>query len=424
MSDLTSYPGEGPSPADPAAGPGMEAAVILEALVAGQGRTDPYPLYARAHELGPVAAVTENLFLVPGYAAVNRVLRDPRFGMPEPSSEAGIDDGLAALNQSILRTNAPEHGRMRSLIGSVFTSRRIAALSPLIQDSVDRLLDGLSDAGADGRPVDFMEQFAFQLPVSVICSMLGVPQADRDRFRALAADLTVALELAIDADELQPADAAARELADYFRRLIADRRTTPRDDLTSALVAARDADDGRLSEIELVANLVVLLVAGFETTTNLLGSGLELLFQHPEFVPSLRSGDRSVGGFVEETLRYESPVQATFRVARADGLEVDGVPIPIGSLVVLLIGAANRDPDRYPEPERFDPARTDIAPLSFGAGAHICLGNNLARLEATIAFSRLLSRFPQLAPAGKATRRDRLVLRGLDTLPITVTPPR
>lgn len=406
---------------EPAATEGADAAAILEALVSRQGRIDPYPLYARAHELGPIAAITESLFLVSGYAAVNRVLRDPGFGMADPSNDAATDDGLAALNQSILRTNAPEHARMRSLIGSVFTPRRITALHPVIEASVDRLLDGLSDAGADGGPVDFMKQFAFQLPVSVICAMLGVPQSDRDRFRALAADVTVALELAIDADDLEPADVAARELADYFRRLIADRRETPRDDLTSALVAARDADDGRLSEVELIANLVVLLVAGFETTTNLLGNGLENLFQHPELVSSLRSGDLLVEGFVEEILRYDSPVQATLRTARADGLQVDGVPIPNGSMIVLLIGAANRDPDRYTCPDRFDPTRTDIAPLSFGAGAHICLGNNLARLEATIAFPRLLTRFPELAPAGKSTRRDRLVLRGLDTLPITVT---
>jgi cytochrome P450 len=413
--------GHGP---EPATAEGMDAAAILEALVAEQGRIDPYPLYARARELGPVAAVAENLFLVSGYTAVNRVLRNPRFSIVGPSNGSVTDNALAGLNQSILRTNAPEHGRMRSLIGSVFTSRRIMALRPMIEASVDKLLDGLAAAGANGDPVDFMEEFAFQLPVSVICALLGVPQSDRRRFRTLAADLTVALELTIDASDLEPADAAARELADYFRKLTANRRETPRDDLTSALVAARDADDGRLSDLELIANLVVLLVAGFETTTNLLGNGLEILFQHPDLVSPLRLGDLSVPGFVEEILRYDSPVQATLRTARADGLDVAGLPIPKDSMVVLLIGAANRDPDRYPAPDRFDPTRTDIAPLSFGAGAHICLGNNLARLEAAIAFSRLLSRFPQVTPAGRPDRRDRLVLRGLDTLPVTITTPR
>jgi len=165
----------------------------------------------------------------------------------------------------------------------------------------------------------------------------------------------------------------------------------------------------------------VLLVAGFETTTNLLGTGLAILFQHPEYLAPLRSGSLPVSGFVEEVLRYDSPVQATIRVARADGLNAGSLAIPAGSALVLLIGAANRDPARYPDPDRFDPTRTDNAPLSFGAGAHICLGNNLARLEAHIAFPRLLARFPQLSPSGPPTRRDRLILRGHETLPITTT---
>jgi cytochrome P450 len=397
------------------------AAAIVEALMTPQGRVDPYPLYARAHELGPVAPVTENLFLISGYAAVNRVLRNPGFGMADPGEEPATHDALAALSRSILRTNPPEHRRMRSLISSVFTPRRVAGMRPAIEASVDLLLDGLLETGAGGVPVDFMEEFAFQLPVSVICEMLGVPQADRHRFRSLAADVTVALELVPDPDELGPAGVASREMADYFRKLTTDRRAAPRDDLISALVAARDAEDGRLSDVELVANLVVLLVAGFETTTNLLGNGLAILFERPELMARLRSGELPVPGFIEEVLRYDSPVQATVRLARADGLSVEDLPIPKGSDVILLIGAANRDPARHPDPDHFDPTRTDNTPLSFGAGAHICLGNNLARLEASIAFPRLLARFPHLNPAGAPTRRDRLILRGYDTLPITTT---
>jgi cytochrome P450 len=399
----------------------MNAAAIVEALLTPQGRIDPYPLYARAHELGAAVAVADELFLISGYAAVNQVLRNPGFGMADPGDDLPSDDALAALSQSILRTNPPEHRRMRSLISSVFTPRRVAGLSPAIETSVDLLLDGLSHAGQGGIPVDFMEEFAFQLPVSVICEMLGVPQSDRHRFRALAADVTVALELAPDADSLGPASAAAGELADYFTDLITDRRAAPRDDLISALVAARDTEDGRLSEVELVANLVVLLVAGFETTTNLLGNGLAILFQHPALMTPLRLGGQQWPGFVEEVLRYDPPVQATIRLARAEGLSAEGLPIPEGSALILLIGAANRDPACYPHPDRFDPTRTDNAPLSFGAGPHICIGNNLARLEAGIAFPRLLARFPHLSPAAQATRRDRLILRGYDTLPITTT---
>ena len=185
---------------------------------------------------------------------------------------------------------------MRSLIAQVFTPRRVAALRPAIEDAVDALLDRLAEAGAGGRPVDFMDQFAFQLPVTVICELLGVPAADRDRFRPLAADLTEALELTADSSASSPAATAARELTGYFTALIAERRTDPRDDLIGALVAARDADDGRLSEQELLANLVVLLVAGFETTTNLLGNGLAILFDRPDIAAALRCGTLRVSG--------------------------------------------------------------------------------------------------------------------------------
>ncbi|OHV36104.1 MULTISPECIES: cytochrome P450 [Pseudofrankia] len=399
----------------------MDAAAIVEALTTQEGRANPFPLYERALELGPVSVIADGWYLVSSYAEVNRVLRDSRFGIAEPDDGSTEHDALAALNRSILRANPPEHGRMRSLISSVFTPRRVAALRPAIENAVDLLLDGLSGAGAAGAPFDFMEEFAFQLPVSVICELLGVPSSDRHRFRALAADLTVALELTADPAVLDPAGAAARELSRYFRELITESRADPGDNLVSALVAARDADDGRLSDVELVANLVVLLVAGFETTTNLLGNGLAILFERPGLAARLRSGDVPTAGFVEEVLRYDSPVQATMRVARADGLTVDGTPVPKGGQLLLLIGSANRDPDRYHDPASFDPIRPGSAPLAFGAGAHVCLGNSLARLEAGTAFPRLLDRFPDLAPAGTPTRRDRLVLRGYEILPVTIT---
>jgi cytochrome P450 len=308
-------------------------------------------------------------------------------------------------------------------MAQVFTPRRVAALRPAIEGAADSLLDRLAAAGARGRPVDFMAEVAYQLPVTVICELLGVPAVHRDRFRPLAADLTEVLELS--ADNLDPgpaATAAARELTGYFTGLIASRRADPRDDLIGALVAARDAADGRLSEQELLANLVVLLVAGFETTTNLLGNGLAILLPRPELTAALRRGDVPISGFIEEVLRYDSPVQVTTRQARADNLTVAGQSISKDSTLILLIGAANRDPDRFPDPDHFDPGRTDSRPLSFGAGAHFCLGNGLARLEAAVAFPRLLARFPALvaAPDRQPARRDRLVLRGYQELPIRV----
>jgi cytochrome P450 len=377
--------------------PQLNAAELLQDLMSPAGRADPFPVYAAAHRLGPVLPVTDDIFLVVGYAAANDVLRNPSFEIPaEPSSRPALD----LMQRSILRTNPPDHARMRSLIGQVFTPRRVAALQPTVEAAVDQLLDGLP------TQVDFMDRFAFQLPVTVICELLGVPAADRHRFRPLASDLTAALELTDTADEA--ADAAAAELGEYFGHLI---RNPPAGGLVSALVAARDADDDRLSDEELLANLILLLVAGFETTTDLLGNGLAILLDQPDQLTE-------PAAFVEEVLRYESPVQVTTRVAR-NTVEVAGTSIPAGSNLVLLLGAANRDPARFADPDRFDPLRTGNKPLSFGAGAHICLGNSLARLEATVAFTRL--RAATIMPAGEPTRRDRLVLRGYQTLPVAIS---
>ncbi|MFI0901511.1 cytochrome P450 [Streptomyces sp. NPDC020983] len=403
------------------------AALALEMLAPG-GREDPYPLYARALEAGPVLDVGGGLYLVCGYDAVNRALRNPAFGVTGAQAspeDRDAHDAISLLARSVLENDPPEHTRMRALMNSVFTPRRVAAYEPMVAAVVGELLDGLAASGADGAPVDFMTAFASPLPLTVICEMLGVPAADRHLFRTLAADLTIALEFVADPAALLPADAAAVRLAGYFRDLVAERRAHPREseDLVGALLAARDSDDGRLSEGELLANLTLLLVAGFETTTDLLGNGLRLLFDHPEAAAGLRSGRIAVGSFVEEVLRYESPVQLTTRIVHADGQELAGVALPRGAQLVLLIGAANRDPARYADPGRFDPARTAIRPLSFGAGAHVCIGNGLARLEAAVAFPLLLSRFPDLAPGPTPpTRRDRVVLRGHGTFPVLVTP--
>lgn len=403
-----------------------DAASIVSSLLTPAGRDDPFPLYAAAHALGPVSVIAEDWYLVVGYTAVNEVLRDPGFGIPDPGQQQleGADsaggEALRSLSRSILRTNAPDHGRMRSLISQVFTPRRVAGLQPVIEQAADRLLDDLAKSAAGGAPVDFMDAFAFQLPVTVICELLGVPDHDRSRFRPLAADLTEALELS--ANLSAAADTAAGELADYFTQLIAERRAVPRDDLIGALVAIRDTNDGRLSEQELLANLITLLVAGFETTTSLLGNGLAMLLRCPGLITGLADEAVTMAGFVDEVLRYDSPVQATTRVAQTDGLKIADQPVPAGSRVLVLIGAANRDPGRYPNPDHFDAARTDGKPLSFGAGAHVCIGNALARLEAAIAFGRLLARFPDVsaAPGVPPQRRDRLVLRGYQTLPVVL----
>ncbi|MFI9326223.1 cytochrome P450 [Kitasatospora sp. NPDC052868] len=391
-----------------------------------EGRADPYPLYNELHRMGAAVSAGEGLILVNGHAAANRVLRDQSFGFDDTVVQGGENIGLAqhssltVINSSILERNAPDHGRVRSLITSVFTARRVAALQTAVEAAVGDLLDEMAEQGADGSPVDFMDAFAFRLPVGVICELLGVPERDRYRFRGLASDLTVALEFIREPSELAGADRAADELSEYFTELAAERLAHPQDDLVSDLVRIGAEDPRRLSGTELLGNLVLVLVAGFETTANLLGNGLAQLLRHPEVMAGLRSGAIARSGFTDEVLRFDSPVQLTMRSVLAEGRTVEELAAPLGSSVVVLLGAANHDPARYHRPELFDPTRTDSQPLSFGGGAHYCLGAQLGRMESAVAISALLERFPRLARGGVPTRRDRLVLRGYETLPITV----
>jgi cytochrome P450 len=403
----------------------MQAGEVVQVLMSPEGRADPYPHYEAARALGPVAHIDGPFYLCTGYEESNAALRNPAFGklrVEDPTVMAVLEEhaSLRSMGLSVLSANPPDHTRMRRLMAAVFTPRRTAGLEPAIAATVDRLLDEIAGEGADGSAVDFMERFAFPLPVSVICELLGVPPRDRPRFRPLAHDLTASLELMNDFSELGPADAATLELEEYLRGLAARRRAEPRDDLISALVQESDDPDGRLSEAELIANLVLLLVAGFETTTNLLGNGLAILFERPATAAGLREGRLPVADFVEEVLRFDSPVQLTSRIVHGKDLRLGGVELPMDAEVMLLLGAANRDPRRYADPGTFDPLRPDVQPLSFGAGAHFCLGSALARLEAAVAFPRLLTRFPGLAPAADRipVRRDRLVLRGYHTLPV------
>ncbi|GAA2226332.1 cytochrome P450 [Kitasatospora cystarginea] len=404
----------------------MDGAAIMEQLMSPAGRADPYPLYELARGLGPVVPSGRGLAMAVGYREVHQALRNPDLGVVDAEQRERWEESYAEhpsqllLSRSILETNAPHHHRMRSLIASVFTARRTAALAEPVTTAVHRLLDEMAEQGADGSPVDFMDAFAYRLPVGVICELLGVPEADRARFRPLAADLAAALEPVADESELAAADEAAEELTQYFARLAARRRADPQQDLVSALVEVAAADPSRLCGHELLANLVLLLGAGFETTTNLLGNGLARLFEHPGTLAAVRAGTVTPSGLTDEVLRHDSPVQLTVRVATTDGVRVGDEEIPRDGGVFLLIGAANRDPLRYPDPARFDPTRQDSQPLSFGGGPHFCLGAGLARLESAIALPALLDRFPALAPAPGATRRDRLVLRGFQTLPVTL----
>jgi cytochrome P450 len=401
----------------------VDAIEVLTRLSTPEGRADPYPLYAELREQGEVVAAGPTDVIVTGYEAINAVLRDPGFRVSDESqferSFPGWDANPVFVQGMdwILNLNAPRHSRIRSLIARAFTARRIAGLEPAIAKITDELLDAMADRGSDGSTVEFMHDFAYLLPVTVICELIGIPESDREGFRPVARDLAGVFEIT-DAETLPAINTAAVTLLAYFTELAAKRRADPRDDLLTDLLAVSDADDGRLTDAELLHNLTLLLVAGFETTTNLLGNGLQLVLHEPAAEAAARDESVPPSAFVEEVLRYDSPVQLTSRV----GYDTDlgGVPITGESGVLTLLGAGNRDPRRFSRPDVFDPGRDDGGTLSFGGGAHFCIGAALARLEGTVAFPRLFDRFPAIASVGEPVRRDRLVLRGFETLPVTI----
>jgi cytochrome P450 len=407
----------------------MDVTDVLTRLSSPDGRANPYPLYAALHEVGEAVPVGQGQVLVVGYDAVNSVLRDAGFRVSDAGRVGESRPGWRAdpvFVQSadwILNLDAPAHPRIRSLIARAFTRRRVSSLEPAITTMADELLDVMADRGSDGSAVDFMRDFAYLLPVTVICELIGIPEADREGFRPLAQDLAGVFEVLAgvfetDARSLRTINDAASELLAYFTSLADQRRADPRDDLLSDLIAVSDADSGKLTGAELLHNLMLLLVAGFETTTNLLGNGLQIVLHDPPSGAAL--SDRLVppSAFVDEVLRFDSPVQVTARIGY--DTRVGDVAVSSGMEVTTLLGAANRDPRRFADPDRFDPLRPDSALLGFGAGAHFCIGAALARLEGTVAFPRLLNRFPKIAAAGEPVRRDRFVLRGFDELPVTV----
>jgi cytochrome P450 len=397
----------------------MDAIEILTALGTPEGRADPYPLYASLLEMGEAIEIDPDHVLVVGYDAINAVLRDPGFRV---SDESSFEDDFPSWRANpvfvqamdwILNLNGPRHTRIRTLMAKAFTARRVAGLEPAIAGIADGLLDAMAERGA----VEFMHDFAYLLPVTVICELIGIPEADREGFRPLARDLVGIFELN-EITTLPAINAAAEQLLAYFTELAAQRRADPRDDMLSDLLAVSDSGDGRLTDAELLHNLTLLLVAGFETTTNLLGNGLQVILTDPPAGDAVRDGSVPPSAFVEEVLRFDSPVQLTSRVGY--DTDVRGVPVTGKTEILTLLGAGNRDPRRFANPGRFDPMRPDGGPLSFGGGAHFCIGAALARLEGAVAFPRLLRRFPKISPAGEPVRRPTLLLRGYEAIPVTV----
>lgn len=388
---------------------------------------DPYPFYHRLRAEDPVHRTPLGFWVLTRYDDVVTLLRDQRFGRKgfEPLLAALFGSGSEqpGLVTSMLFRDPPDHTRLRALVSKAFTPRVVEGMRPHIQEIADRLLDAVRDTNA----MDVIADLAYPLPVVVICEMLGVPTADRDSFRQWSLDIARSLDaigmqatgMLTDPEVVVRGNGARRALTAYFRNgLIPERRKHPRADLLSALIAAEEQGD-KLSEGELLATCNLLFVAGHETTVNLIGNGLLALLRHPDQLAALRQDPALIQSAVEELLRYDGPVQRTARIPHTD-VEIGGKTIARGEMVVALIGAANRDPARFPEPDRLDITRPDNDHIAFGAGIHFCLGASLARVEAQIALNALLRRMPGLTLATTAPEwRETSVLRGLRALPVT-----
>jgi pimeloyl-[acyl-carrier protein] synthase len=394
---------------------------VLFNPLAPEFHENPYPSYRLLRERDPVHQTPMGAWVLTRYDDVAAALRDSRLG------RAGIETMLAAvygagnedipMPPSMLFRDPPDHTRLRGLVSRAFTPRVVEGLRPRIGEIVHDLLDRVQERGR----MDVIADLAYPLPVTVISEMLGVPTGDHDAIKHWSADITRGLDaLAMpgDPDVVQRASRGRRELGEYFRRLIPERRRRPRQDLLTSLIAAEEQGD-RLSEGELLSSCVLLYVAGHETTVNLIGNGLYALLRHPGELARLRRQPDHLPAAVEELLRYDAPVQRTVRIAHEE-VDFGGRHIDKGSLIVPVMGAANRDPAHFPDPDRLDIGRRDNRHVAFGSGIHFCLGAPLARLEGQIVFGQLLGRFSHLAleTEGPPWRRS-FTLRGLLALPVS-----
>jgi cytochrome P450 len=382
-----------------------------------ENRRDPVPGYRRLRETEPIRRNRfQGTWLLSRYDDVAAVLRDPRFSTDRTRllpfrvmrrASRRHPDFVSLLDRNLLMLDGEEHRRVRSLVSKAFTPRRIEALRPRIESIVDELLDS---AAAKGE-MELIHDLAHPLPVIVIAELLGVPLEDRERFRGWSTDVVEILDLMSGRDGLRPAWRGAEGLAGYFRALLAERRRAPKDDLLSAMLAAEE-NGAVLGEADVLALCALLLAAGHETTTNLIGNAVLALLRHPGERKRLQDDPSLMPSAVEEFLRFDSPVQVTDRVITED-LDFRGRRFRRGQLAVCLIGAANHDPARFPDPDRLDVGRGDRGHLAFGLGPHVCLGAPLARLEAEAALAGLLRRFPHFTgPTEPPGRRASIVLRG------------
>ncbi len=386
---------------------------------------DPYTMYRRLRERDPVhRSRLINGWILTRHADVSAVLRDPRF-LADERKQAGYEKFRArAIKQgiiepdepdtiSMLRADPPDHTRLRALVSRAFTPRTVEGLRGRVEAIVAEHLDTVADQGG----MDVIAALAYPLPVIVIAEMLGIPAEDQARLKHWSDEMVRGMGMSTPEDDRRSRQ-ARREMRAYFEGVASARRREPREDLLSALLAAEEQGD-RLSTDELYETVELLLVAGHETTTNLIGNGLLALLRDRDQLELLRRDPSLIERAIEELLRYDSPVQATTRIVPED-IPFDGHVFRAGQQVALLLGAANRDPEQFADPDRLDVTREDVRHVSFGHGIHFCLGSPLARLEAPIAFRALLERFPEMRLDDTITPRwkDNMILRGLQQLPV------
>ncbi|WP_407188108.1 cytochrome P450 [Bradyrhizobium centrosematis] len=384
---------------------------------------DPYPHYERLRTIDPIHVTPFGQFVASRHADVSLVMRDKRFGKDfvERSkrrySEKIMDEPVfRSMSHWMLQADPPDHTRLRGLVVKAFTARRVEDMRPRIQEIVDQAIDAVIDRGH----MDLIEDFAFRLPVTIICEMLGIPEDHREVFYKSSRDGGRLLDpVPLTPEEIKKGNEGNLMAQMYFQQLFELRRKNPGDDLITQLVQAEE-DGNKLTNEELTANIILLFGAGHETTVNLIGNGLLALHRNPDQLALLKTRPELMEGAIEEFLRYDSSVQMTGRVALEEIEDLGGKRIPKGETVLCLLGSANRDPAVYPDrPDRLDVTRTNVKPLSFGGGIHFCLGAQLARIEAEIAIATLLRRLPDLRidDVENPEWRPTFVLRGLKRLP-------
>ena len=384
---------------------------------------NPYPHYERMRATDPMHLTPLGMYVASRHAEASLVLRDKRFGKEYAERSARrygpkvMEEPLfRSFGLTMLQQDPPDHTRLRGLVVKAFTARRVEDMRPRIQQVVDETLDRIVPQGK----MDLIEDFAFRLPVTIICDMLGIPDEHRELFYTGSRDSGRILEpVPLSPEEIKEGNARSAMSEMYFQQLFELRRRQPGDDLTTQLVQAEE-DGSKLTNEELTANIILLFGAGHETTVNLIGNGLLALYRNPDQLALLKAKPELITNAIEEFLRYDSSVQMTGRVTLEDIEDLGGKRIPKGESVLCLLGSANHDPAVYPDrPEQLDITRPNVRPLSFGGGIHFCLGAQLARIEAEIAISTLLRRLPDLRldDAENPEWRPTFVLRGLKRLP-------